>query len=231
MSLQIWLPLNGSLKNQGIDPIQPTFRGGMTADNISTGKVTEQSFNWPSSGNGYAVSLPGFMNTFKNYSRYTLCAWVYFTGPAENHSSVICSSGNWNNAINQLCFALYSYDNGYTKVLVPNTAGWSEGVNLTNKLLPNQWYHVAAAYNGTQTTVYINGQAVGSYAGGAITAASETSDLYIGSATYYGGFTIRGNINDFRIYDHCCSAKEIAEIAKGLVIHYPLDNNGQGGTN
>jgi hypothetical protein len=115
--------------------------------------------------------------------------------------------------------------------LVPNTAGWSEGVNLTNKLLPNQWYHVAAAYNGTQTTVYINGQAVGSYAGGAITAASETSDLYIGSATYYGGFTIRGNINDFRIYDHCCSAKEIAEIAKGLVIHYPLDNNGQGGTN
>jgi hypothetical protein len=32
-------------------------------------------------------------------------------------------------------------------------------------------------------------------------------------------------MNDLRIYDHTCSAKEIAEIAKGLYIHYKLTDN------
>jgi hypothetical protein len=32
-----------------------------------------------------------------------------------------------------------------------------------------------------------------------------------------------GRINDFRIYDHTCSAKEIEEVARGLAIHYKLD--------
>ena len=31
-------------------------------------------------------------------------------------------------------------------------------------------------------------------------------------------------MNDFRIYNHCLSNKEIEEIAKGLILHYKLDN-------
>ncbi len=38
-------------------------------------------------------------------------------------------------------------------------------------------------------------------------------------------------LNDVRIYNHCLSNKEIEEIAKGLALHYKLDNNGMGGNN
>jgi hypothetical protein len=37
-------------------------------------------------------------------------------------------------------------------------------------------------------------------------------------------------MNDLRIYDHTCSAKEIAEIAKGLYIHYKLNESELEGT-
>lgn len=228
MALQIWLPLNGSLENKGLCDIQPTYRGGMSAANIvSEGKISNQSYNWPSNGNGYAISLPNFMNTFKSYRQYTISAWVKFTGSAEGHSSTICSTGNWNDDIKQLCFALYGYNNGYTSVLIPNLNKWSNGIGFKSTLAPNQWHHVAITYDGTTTRAYLNGVLQGTYNGGGITASSENPDLYVGSATYYGGFTIRGNINDFRIYDHCLSGKEISLVAQGLVAHYLLNNNGE----
>ena len=38
-------------------------------------------------------------------------------------------------------------------------------------------------------------------------------------------------MNDFRIYDHALSAKEVHEIAKGLILHYPLNRGGFGNDN
>ena len=52
----------------------------------------------------------------------------------------------------------------------------------------------------------------------------EGNNIAIGGATYYGGMQFFGKINDVRIYDHCLSNKEIKEIAKGLMLHYKLDN-------
>lgn len=224
MALQIWLPLDGSLTNKGLDAIQPQYVGGLSASTTAVGNITEKVYSWTS--DGQAISLPGFMNTLKTYKTYSMCAWVYFTGGATNHPSVICSSGDWNQSANQLCFALYNYSSGYNKILVPNTYGWSDGVDV-NTLTPNGWHHVGLTYDGVKTTVYLNGQKVGTYNGGGITATSQTSNLYIGCATYYTGFTIKGRINDFRIYDHCLSGKEMSLVAQGLVAHYLLNNNGE----
>lgn len=228
MGLQIWLPLDGSLINYGLDKTQPQYIGGLTGNSTSSGKVTPQVYQWSTNGN--AVNLPDFMNTFKNYKQYTIAAWVYYTGAAENHSSTICSSGNWNNY--SLVFGLNNYNSGYNKILVPSarSGGWSDGATISTLAL-NTWHHIAVTYNGTLSRIYINGQEAGTFNGGGITSSSETSNLYIGAATYYAGFTIRGKINDFRIYDHCCSAREISDVAKGLVVHYPLNNNGIGAPN
>lgn len=55
---------------------------------------------------------------------------------------------------------------------------------------------------------------------------SDGNGLGLGCFHYNGGnlYPYFGAINDFRIYDHCLSAKEIEEIAKGLILHYKLDD-------
>jgi len=59
----------------------------------------------------------------------------------------------------------------------------------------------------------------------AIRNVSSTTSLKIGSMTpIYTPYYFTGKINDVRIYDHALSTKEVEEIAKGLVLHYKLDN-------
>ncbi len=218
MGLQVWLPLNGTLENKGLSNITVT-NNGTTFD--TGGKIGSCYYNT----NEYnCVALTGYMDELETYTTYSMCAWIYMTARPSGHSSTILSSGNWNTSNGNLCFALYNYSSGYTKLLIPNTGGWSTGINLSTKLQLETWYHIAITYDGTKTVGYVNGNYIGEYAGGGICANSNSDNLNIGKATYTNGFTLMGKINDVRIYDNCLSQKEISEISKALIVHYGLSS-------
>ena len=229
MSLQVWLPLNRDLSNYGLCNVSTRPISSASVTTNGGGKLG----NCLSiSSDGQAVSLDSYMDVCSTYTRYSMSAWIYLSSTATNHSSSILSSGDWNSGSSQLCFGLYSYSSdGYYKMLVPNRSSWSSGIDLSNPIKLNTWYNICITYDGNSTKGYVNSEYVGSYAGGGITSSSNSRNLYVGSATYYSGFTLKGSINDVRIYDHCLSAKEVKEISKGLVCHYKLDNNGFGNPN
>ena len=227
MSLQVWLPFNRDISNYGL---YNTTTRSVNSASIATGGKLGNCLSL--SSDGQAVSLDSFMDVCSTYTRYSISAWIYMSSAATNHSSSILSSGDWNSGDSQFCFGLYSYSsNGYWKMLVPNKSSWSDGINLSSSIKLNTWYNICITYDGTTTRGYVNGEYVGSYAGGGITASSNSKNLYVGSATYYNGFTLKGSMNDVRIYDHCLSAKEVKEISKGLICHYKLDNKGFGNPN
>ena len=229
MSLQVWLPLNRDISNYGLYST-PTRSVNSASVTINGGGKLGNCLSL--SSDGQAVSLDSFMDVCSTYTRYSMSAWIYMSSTATNHSSSILSSGDWNSGSGQFCFGLYSYSSdGYYKILVPNRSSWSNGINLSSPIKLNTWYNICITYDGNITRGYVNGEYVGSYAGGGITPSSNSRNLYVGSATYYNGFTLKGSINDVRIYDHCLSAKEVRELSKGLVCHYKLDNNGFGNPN
>lgn len=229
MALQIQLPLNNCLNNYGLDVSQSITRFNLNTI-FNKSKLYNETYLWIASSD--AISLDGFMSTFGTYNTYSIAAWVYFNEPNEGHghSQTICSSGNWNSAAKQLCFALNGYSGGgYTKILVPNTSGWSKGITLNEKLIPQTWYHLTITYDGEKTKLYINGRTNEKYIynGGGITKTPDNNNLYIGKATYTTAFTLLGSITDFRIYDHCLSAREIYDISRGLLLHYKLTNQSE----
>ena len=220
MSLQVWLPLTRDINSQGLCNVPTT---SINSASIATGGKLGNCLSLLS--DGQAVSLNSYMDVCSTYTRYSMSAWIYMSSTATNHSSSILSSGDWNSGSGQLCFGLYSYSSdGYYKILVPNKSSWSSGISLSSPIKLNMWYNICIIYDGNNTRGYVNGEYVGSYAGGGITPSSNSKNLYIGCATYYPGFTLKGSINDVRIYDHCLSAKEVNEISKGLNLHYKLSD-------
>ncbi len=216
MSLQVWLPLNGNLHNQGLSNYNISMlRGSAIFDN--NGKIGK-CFH----ANGVnTIKIENIIPDFYNYSGYSLCVWFYIESQNTSHSgSGIISAGNWNNQILNLALSDWSTDH-YTRLQVSGTS-WNKIYNYTfNK---NTWYHVVVSSDGNKTYAYVNGVLIGNTVAGFLPTSIEGNNIAIGGATYYSGMQFFGKINDVRIYDHALSAKEVEEIAKGLILHYKLDD-------
>lgn len=108
--------------------------------------------------------------------------------------------------------------------------------NYTTKLdstviAKTTWTHLAFTYDGVNTKFYVNG-ILKSTSTGANTISSKVGSnrFYLGSDARNDATRLKGKINDFRLYNHCLSDKEVEEISKGLVLHYKLDNQNEIGT-
>lgn len=218
MSLQVWLPLNGNLNNQGLSEVTVT-NNGATVDN--NGKIGScYSFD---TGKYLTVTKPVALTKEISYS-----CWVNLS--SWNSTSWDCilslaTGTNWEASRATLC------RNGGGTNLTWNIANGSSysSVNSNTSLSLNTWYHIACTYDGAKLRIYINGVEDNS-ASTSLTPNYSSANLRIGSWSG-DNYNLKGFLNDVRVYNHCLSAKEVKEISKGLLCHYKLDNNGFGGEN
>lgn len=218
MSLQVWLPLNGNLNNQGLSEVTVT-NNGATID--SSGKIGScYSFD---TGKYLTVTKPVALTKEISYS-----CWVNISSWSSSSWDCILSLStgtNWRDSRATLC------RNGDRTNLTWNIANGSSQiqVNSNTSLSPNIWYHIVCTYDGAKLRIYINGVEDSSVSTSFVPNYSSAK-LYIGSWNG-NNYNLKGRLNDVRVYDHCLSAKEVKEISKGLICHYKLDNNGFGGEN
>jgi len=216
MALQVWLPLNGNLDNQGVKDYSLSIaRGAEVYDN--NGKIGKCFY-----ANGVnTISIENIIPDVYNYTGYSLCAWFCIETQNTVHTgSAIISAGNWNQQVLNLAVGGFNTDH-YSGLYV---SGTSWGHRYSYNFYLNTWYHVVVCSDGVKTYAYVNGQLVGNTEPGFLPTNILGNNIYIGGATYYSGMQFFGRINDVRIYDHCLSPKEVSEIAKGLVLHYKLDD-------
>lgn len=218
MSLQVWLPLNGNLDNQGLSDVAVT-NSGATVD--SNGKIGScYSFD---TGKYITVTKPVALTKEISYSCWVnIFSW---NSAAWDCILSIATSTTWNNSRATLC------RNGSSTNLTWNIANGSSysSVNSNISLSLNTWYHIACTYDGAKLRIYINGVEDNS-TDTSLVPDYSSANLSIGS--WRGNnYNLKGHLNDVRIYNHCLSAKEVKEISKGLVCHYKLDNKGFGNPN
>lgn len=216
MSLQIWLPLNGSLKNNGVSTAPLTTKGIST----STGKISSSCANF-ASGDYISFSNANFINA--NTKNITIAFWLKTTSTSA--MTFMCDRSNTGSgfALFQISATSFRFDMGGAQTT------FNHNLNLSN------WTHLCFTADGSTKKMYVNGNLHSSisYSG---TQKDVGNNLYIGgslSNTNTGGATSNnhfiGQMQDYRIYDNTLSAKEIKEISKGLMIHYPMRDPQIGG--
>ena len=214
MSLRVWLPLDGTLDNQGLDDVVVT-NNGATIDN--SGKIGK-CYNFDGS-NDY-ISFPySFPSEDWSYS-----IWFYTT--STNTQTLGCCR----NGVG-FGFSIFLISN---KVRIDGIIGNDNQQWKTIYTYPTDtWTNLIVTSKNGLIKYYINGEYQTSKnitvnntkLGNVFTiGASQTNGNNLGN--YF-----KGKINDVRIYDHALSPFEVKQISQGLILHYPLNNNGFGQEN
>ena len=213
MSLQVWLPLTKDLRQQGLSNVTVTNNGATFNSAGKLGGCYEFA-----SGKRIQTTLPSTSNL--NSKAISFACWVNVPSWNSSYDCLmsIADGTGWQQSRATLC------RNNTASTLCWNIADGSTSTRVytTTSLSTNTWYHIACTYDGASLKIYVNGTLNNS-------AAATLNIGYAGTFNIGGwsgnNYPINCKMNDVRVYSHCLSPMEVKELAKGLVLHYPLNAN------
>lgn len=213
MSLQIWLPLRNNLMNYGVSGLQTaSVQSGVATS--ADGKLGQCYKN-----SGTTANVTTTINL--TVTAFTMCSWV----------RVDTQQKNWCRA-----WGLIGSDSAYMGLCCEHTNGtlgfhYYKTYNGTNtgifdtypcSAVVGTWVHYAMAYDGAKYYIYVNGSLIASAATTKTNVETTITGLKLFGGN--GSYSSKHSLTDVRLYDHCLSPKEVKEISKALVIHFPLDD-------
>lgn len=210
MGLQLWLPLNGDIKNYGLCDAELSYSNLSFEDSGKIGKCLST---------GGIVMSAETTGKILNNNAITISLWLYVNAPtgSDNRAMIFGNGGMVNN--NNRKFSLFQYPtcNDFHYSWMNDTSGVFDAGLVTSVLPSYQWTHIAVTYDNPNICVYINGEL------------KYTSSGVSNSASFYYATNVVYNspyhkVNDFRLYDECLSPKQIKYISQAMICHYPMGN-------
>lgn len=238
MGLVLWMPCTKDLHNQGLVNTNPigicTYEAGKIGN---CAKVTSTIDTGLSSDKwDYSTKSISFGGWFK-FNKVEMQAAVLnkSTDTIQRYPSFnLLGKDSYNGfALSLYTNYIYNPTADLTSLniqahMCSSTSSWACGFGTIEW---DTWIHLFITwdFDSKTFTAYKNGTKVSSY----------TISNWDGNFTYRGAFNIAEKavfggdgpavilpfrVNDVRVYDHCLSPKEVKEISKGLVLHYPLND-------
>lgn len=224
MSLRVWLPLNGSLENQGLDNVTVTNNGAIVDNNGKIGKC--YSFG---ASSYLKVPLP----KLSEYSTtaFSMCLWAKVPSPTSGNKQLL-HIGKGSGWTNNRFTILYQGSTTVSRIVTSISDGSSYGAYSCYTDIPiDTWIHIASVFDNKKLKLYINGELKNTYNTTYNLSFASIEALGIGGAPNGAELLKSGYLNDVRIYDNALSPQEVKKISQGLVLHYPLNRRGFGQEN
>lgn len=215
MSLIHWWPLNGNTNDYGVNNIALINNGAMVN---SAGKIGSCYYFDGNTSYLQATIEAGLFDGTGHPFSFTF--WMKFTDELVDR---------------KIIFGDYSLANPYFNIEMSYGSAsysgrirfcWSNGCDYWFTVatgIKDTWQHYAITYDGiNKISLYKDGTFIESAT--ATLNAASSGTYYIGRDGRTGSTALKGYLNDFRIYDHALSVKEVKEISKGLVLHYNFED-------
>lgn len=204
MALQIWLPLDGDMKNKGLSQGHTiTNNGGepvFDVGNVGKGLVCNGSKNWKISG----VTLG---------SEVTIAWWSKTTANAKMPWVLECPTSPYLNFYEATIYTLNTGDGNN------NPFQTTANANI-NVIHDGKWHHFVNVFDGTKASLYIDGE----YRGKAKTYKSpECTDRILKLAGDFNGghsYDWNGMLQDFRVYDNVMSEEDIQDLYRACAYNF-----------
>ena len=213
MALQIWLPLVADTNSQGLPNIAITATN-VTADN--NGKIGKcYGFNSTSS---YFSGTQNFITN--DIGDWSYACWMKLNSTKQGQCLFSCRTTTNSSGITIFYYGSQWY--------IDDGARWS--FTPTNTIAIDTWYHICVVRKKDQGKfLYVNGLLDSSTTTVGTPTDVNTNYFSVGcsqnGASTFSGNWLNGYLNDVRFYDNALSVKEIKELAKAKVVHYPFNDN------
>ena len=181
------------------------------------------ALNFDKTAPGDNVLLPSAISTSLSTSnKITVEAWVRPT----NLSSLATVVGNYANPGNQMQFLMRALATNYQFLIGNSTTGGYFAINSSVTPTLNVWQHIAGVWNGTVSSIYVNGVLTGTVGITFTSLGVSTNSLIIGGNSINENFA--GDIDEVRIWNRAlCQPEiqnnmvgEIATSSNGLLANY-----------
>ena len=206
MGLIRWYPFNGNYEDYTAN--NAGILGGNNVSYSDAGKIGKCCYF--DSAQSATIRI---VNPLEGKNIFSICFWAKPNTP-DSWADIFGFSSN--------LFRLEKTDsNVYRFYSEGDTAPITSGSTAFDSIPNNVWSHIAISCNGSTWATYLNGNLA--YTG------TCTSHLIAGTEFRFaqrGGNSSywKGYLNDFRIYDHALSVKEVKEISKAKMLHYDCND-------
>lgn len=158
------------------------------------------------------VALPG--NVIDNLNSMTFAAWV----KASNTSDAVSlfTAGPAAAAVPTKYMMMLLNGSRFTMTASGNTA--EQNISAGGNLTANMWKHVAVTLSGSTGILYIDGVQAATNTSMTIKPsdlAPTTAGNFIGKSEWTGDKYLKGQIDDFRIYNRALNSSEITSVVSG----------------
>ncbi|KRE32653.1 LamG-like jellyroll fold domain-containing protein [Paenibacillus sp. Soil522] len=217
-NLKTWYPFNETSGTTAADSSgygnSGTVNGGTNAT-WTTGKYGNAiNFGGTNTTAAY-VALPG--NVVDNFTSMTISAWVNSSNTSDAIS--LFTAGPAAAAIPTKYMMMMLNGSRFTITANGNSA--EQNISPGGNLTANTWKHIAVTLNGSTGTLYIDGAQAAQNTGMTLKPsdlAPTSSGNFIGKSAWTGDKYLKGQVDDFRIYNRAISASEVTSVMNGQTL-------------